>query len=129
MPTYTLERTGQRPLPFEGELLATVTGDPGRASRWNALELYRTQAGTLLLSIQYHTKRKEESSYYSVREAPTMADAEAILMVYDPCDHVQGFPEFNDALKLKQARLFQELRSRYQSLVSELLKQFPELVD
>jgi hypothetical protein len=127
MSTYILERTGQRPLKFEGQMLATADGAGPDHNRWNELGLYTTERGAWLLYIQFHTQRPGELGHSEVIECEDLAAVEAELLAYDPCDHVRGFPAYPQFAE-RQKALFFDVRSRYQALVSELLAQFPEEV-
>lgn len=46
---FTLPRTGDRDLSFQGDLLATSSSRRGNARRWLELSLYRTTAGSYVV--------------------------------------------------------------------------------
>ena len=130
METYFLERTGDRPLEFEGEIIAesdsrSVSGQD--ANRWHELTLYRTVSGKLILSITYCSQWQGEMEHHLVEET-TEEDIAGILKCYDPCEFISGFPpypQFQD----KQARIEKDLRLRYEKAVSELLADLPEKIE
>ncbi len=51
--------------------------------------------------------------------------ADFLRIEYDPVAYVIGYPP-GDQFTLKQERILQSLRLRYESAVSELLSDFPE---
>lgn len=60
---YTLRRTGQAPLRFQGELLAEADGEyeSGRDfNRWHELTVYRTRGGKYVLRIAYRSAHQGE---------------------------------------------------------------------
>lgn len=121
MPTYTLPRTGDVPLRFEGESIANVStrpDDPSRFARWYELSLYRTKGGTYIIAIGYR-------SHYGDREtdrAVLCATPDGIrdeLQMFDPLADVSGFPP-GPAYRDKQERMERLLRLDWETAIRDL---------
>jgi hypothetical protein len=127
MQTYTLSRTGDVPLKFEGDELAFITtrpDDPGRFARWYEAAIYRTRGGTFVLFIAYRTNRGEPSVERAILcDSPEAVRAE--LTRYDPLEHLAGFPP-GEAYAEKQARLERTLRLDWQTAVRDLFEGIEE---
>lgn len=120
---HTVPRTGQAPLTFRGECLASADGEVQGGkdrNRWHEISVYRTPKGAYVVRVAYKTRWQGELDH-DFAETTTDASAVAtILRGYDPTEFVQGFPE-GAAYESKQARMLADLRLRYESLVSEAL--------
>lgn len=120
---YTLRRTGQRPLAFQGELLAQASGKwqlHREHNRWHEIQVYETAGGKYIVAIAYRTiwEGEADHSYAEVCDEPTkVAD---VLREYDPIKFVVGYPA-GSAYAERQARLIQDIQLRYDTLVSEVL--------
>ena len=129
----TLQRTGNSPLTFTGELLASANGErqAGKEqNRWHEVAVYRTGGGRYVVSVHYRTRWQGELDHGQAEVAETAAEAAAVLRDYDPCGRVQGYPA-GDHYAEKQSRLMADLRARYDTLVSEVLsgEEFAERVE
>lgn len=139
---FTMPRTGDRPLTFAGELIASADGrrQGGKeANRWHELAVYRTARGNWIAAISYRTcwqGELDESLAQHVTVAPSdppLKEQEigeaiaAFFRHYDPTGAVKGYPD-GAAYSEKQHKLLADIRFRYQSLVSELLANFAEEV-
>jgi hypothetical protein len=123
METFTLPRSGQPPLTFEGTLLTHSDGlhvGGKDNSRWHDLSIYRTKAGALVLCLHYTTCWQGEVGH---DETAVCADPSCIidaLTHYDPCAYLVGYPpgkQYED----KQARLKADLIMRFAAQVSDVL--------
>ena len=125
MKSIMLERDGDAPLVFEGELLAEARGgDPDR-SRWHELALYRSRAGNYVLEARYESRWQGESGAREALVLDGPASLRASLRAYDPLKNVVGYPP-GAAYAGKQARLETGLRRDYESLVRDLYRSLPE---
>ena len=129
--TITLDRTGQAPLRFEGELLAESDGRiaAGRDhNRWHAIRIFRTAGGAYVVAVGYRTQWRGEldHDWVEAREAP--ADLADALRYYDPEGHVLGYPP-GEQYAEKQAWLRADLRTRYEHQVSAILGSHPEFAE
>ena len=132
MKTITLERTGNRPLQFEGEEIAhsdTQWSHGKDASRWHELTLYREKNGRYFLHIVYKTRWKGELENHTVEECGDGERlAEYLQYEYDPTGFLVGYPH-GQQFEEKQARLVRDITARYQHAVSELLADLPEVLE
>ncbi len=127
MKQYTLTRTGDRPLTFTGEVVASAGGKMHggqNQNRYHEITVYRTTGGKYVLEVEYCTCWSGEDGrhYAEVCNSPdAIVDA---LRFCDPLEHLQGFPA-HPAYADKQARLEESLRQRWGVLVSEVLGELP----
>ncbi len=131
-PRVTLERTGKRPLMFEGELVDEVFGATGKVNRWHDVSVYKTRTFKFVVLIQYQSTWDGEIDHSTVEVADTPEDVARILEEHDPISYVQGFPPISSQHVLKQEALLRDIRLRYLELVSRLLSKMPgieEVVD
>lgn len=128
---YSLNRTGKAPLVFRGELVAKVSGERVGSvthNRWHELAIYRTVAGSSIVQINYRTTWQNEMSLDSAEWLSLEPDQKdnpwpnigRLLSHYQPTADVAGYPP-TEHYREKQQRLLQEIRQRYDVLVSELL--------
>ncbi len=123
--SYTVPRSGRMPLTFVGEQIAAADGNPGKAGqRWHSLHLLRTTAGKYVLAIAYRSTWRNEPDHYEAHIVDGPPEAEAVLLAYNPTEHVQGWP-VGEQFAGKQARLLAEVKASYESLVSELMAKVP----
>lgn len=123
METITLPRTGDRPLQFEGDEIASadsrmISGQ--QANRWHELALYSTESGKYVISVGYRTQWQGELNHDS---AIICVDPEAVteeLKRVNPLAHFVGFPSGGQYAE-KQARLERDITARFGAAVSELL--------
>lgn len=130
MTRQRIERTGKSSLAFDGEVVASVDGcdvNGKEQNRYHDLALWRTDTGKYVLDIQYVTKWRGELGY---RHAEIVEPGEVAerLRAYDPCAHVQGFPDRPEYAD-RQVNLLNWIRSRYDVQVGELLAQVEDLDD
>ena len=131
MTEHTLPRTGKPPLHFRGELVAESDGErqAGRDwSRWHELAVYRTEGGQYVVRIAYRTRYQGELEWDGAWVIPEdragVADAAALVAErfssHDPGAVVKGYPP-GEIYAERQARLLEDVRSRYLAQVSEVL--------
>lgn len=125
MNTLTLPRSGQRPLRFTGTLLAD--GDTKRDSgpcntRWWAVEVYQTEAGRYVLSLQWHTRWQGEQEHDAAFTAESLDEVAALLERADPLTYLIGFPHSGDGKYAERQRHIEKsLTQAWAALVSEIL--------
>lgn len=130
MDTFVIERTGDRPLQFDGEKIASATSEmtAGKVgNRWHELTLYRTSTGQFVLVVLYQTLWTEEMNHQTAWLVNHEKDLVEKLQQYDPADHVRGFPNYPQ-FQAKQEGLFRDIRARYEKAVSDLLRDLPEIL-
>lgn len=82
MEIYTIERTDEQPLRFEGELIASVNSyRHDNNIRWTELALYRTRGGRYACVVQAKTILQGES-YFT--RAAVVEDAAAVVEYFGP---------------------------------------------
>lgn len=135
MEKYKLDRAGEPPLVFTGQIIAESKGKwaAGKEqNRWHDLCLYRTQGGKYVLEIYYQTHWEGELGHRTAFEVSGAEELTDVLRVYAPAQYVQGFPD-HPQYEQKQHNLVSWIVRRYESQVSELLGQvadeFGEKID
>lgn len=124
-----VNRTGNRPLQFEGETLATgssSTHSGATSSRWHEVQLYQTNSGQYVCSIGYRTQWQGESEYDEAESFAEIDGVVSMLRGYDPTQYLIGYPPGNLTYDQKQDRIKKELRIKWEELVAEVLSEFPE---
>lgn len=123
METFTLDRSGQAPLQFTGELLSESDGlrqANKEHTRFHNVSIFRTQGGKYVLHICYETRWQGEVGYsWAVTLSQPWHVAKAIEE-YDPTSHVAGYPP-HPTYEKRQQRLLEDIRSRWQQQVSDIL--------
>lgn len=129
----TLQRTGQAPLTFTGELIAENSGHRWwnrEHNRWHTLSLY--QAGNkYVLAIGYCTQWQGEADRDSVFVLDTPDQVSAALRDYEPAKDVGGYPA-GEAYRERQEKLIDSITRMFQSQASEILasrREFHENLD
>lgn len=130
MNEYTLNRTGQRPVKFTGELITESQGKPAEPQRARDkarnydIRIYKTARGTYLAAITYNTDWDDEEHREDVLQCNTPAEVADCLEKYDPTQNVVGFPP-GQQFAAKQQRLLAALRAQFQRQVMEVLSAIP----
>lgn len=123
--TFTLPRTGDLPLRFEGEFLAESSSHrhqgPGQ-NRWHELAIYRTAAGTYVLAITYRSCWQGEDDHHWVEHAGSIPAVRDALVGYPVVPPGIGYPP-GPAYAEKQARMVEDLRRRYDQAMSALFQE------
>jgi len=125
MEEITLDRTGDRPLKFRGELIAEGDSQIIQGSdhnRWHELALYRHEdRERYILAIGYRTQWQGEAAHDDVFVCLSAAEACEIIRSTLPTEHLMGFP-LGDQYAGKQARLEKDLETRFFLAAEPLLK-------
>lgn len=74
MERITLERTGQRPLVFTGELIKTESTRRHNSSRWTDMSIYRTAGGKYVASMYHATCWQGEHDTCTAQVFATIED-------------------------------------------------------
>lgn len=88
MTEYKLQRDGDSPVAFAGELLneADSQGHQGPTeNRWYQVRIYRTMSGKFVVEIGFRTHWQGESDRNWVEICDTPAEVRRILTAFDPC--------------------------------------------
>lgn len=130
-----ITRTGHPPLLFNGELIASVTGDvpskrerPGTRKRFHTIAVYRTDGGKYVVNIGYQSTWETESNNYQAFIVEKPGDVYSVLKSYNPLSPVIGFPPGESYVE-KQARLMKEIKMRWENMVSDILASSPEFAE
>lgn len=131
MEIIKLERSGQEPLRFRGELLATANGQfvgtpPDKPNvDWFELSLYRIETGGFVVAVTY--RRNLRGAGDECRIIDPSPNPAAWLQDYRErrawLPMVIGFPP---GMEHKQRRLEERLTRQFDTLVSAVLKNFPQ---
>lgn len=128
---YTLPRSGQAMLRFQGVLVAESDGErqTGRGqNRWHELAVYRTAAGQHVVRIAYRTRYQGELDHDTAEVCATPDAVAAALTRYPVEQHVRGFPP-GEVYQERQAKLLTDMRARYDAQVSGILAELPECAE
>lgn len=130
--TFTLRRTGKRPLAFDGvELCMGMSYVPGTPF-WYELNIYRTHAGSFVVAIKFFTKDEGDKDTFRAFQCATFDEVMSLLETYDTSQDVRIDVQADDdsmsvaeltvkALGLR-ARL-EEARRQFAGLVGQVLYQ------
>lgn len=127
-PRYTCNRTGKRPLAFDGESLAN--SEEWESQRAWRLELFRTAWGDkYVLAISYVTQWDGETDWHGAEVFDDLDALQSWLDAFDPIEPLGaiGFPP-GKAYEERQARLIADLRKSFAERVSDVLRDFPETI-
>lgn len=125
MTTYTLPRTGDSPVRFDGVLLAESGSQwfEGReCNRWHELQLFRANTGDdrlWIAHVAFRTRWQGEASRDDVLVASSPAELRRILRDHEPVHDRVGSPQ--PAHADRQARLVAAIREQYAACVSAVL--------
>ncbi|HEX2943078.1 MAG TPA: hypothetical protein VHO91_18650 [Rhodopila sp.] len=86
--TYTLRRTGRKPVRFVGWQLIEATGADTAKSVWHELNVYRTIGDKFVVELTVRRRQAEELDKTCVSSFPDLAAAAAWLENYRPADDV-----------------------------------------
>lgn len=121
MESYTLKRTGDRPLNFTAEKLAEASTQQHQGpceNRYWELELYRTEGGQYVISVGYRTRWQGEHDTDTAIKVAAADGLVAALDEYDWVSRIYGYPRGHDD---KQAELLRRLGDCWDQAVGELL--------
>lgn len=128
----TIERTGKRPLVFEGQLVEEMYGVNGKANRWHDISVYKTSSFKFVIVIKYTSTWEAEIGFTTAEVVNTADEVADALETHDCTAYVQGFPPISPEHVRKQEALLKDISLRYKELVSYILSKMPgieEVVD
>ena len=129
MPEYTVPRFDEAPLAFEGELLASVSGQhtrPGKTNnRWHEIDLFKTQSGKYVVAIRFCCATQHDDPYEDAEVFTTPQESLAFLHDYDPVENVRGWPLAKNADN--DRRLREALVGNFERLVAQIVATCPTL--
>lgn len=128
MNSYTLQRTGQAPLTFSGEMIVESDTATAKLARWHELAIYQTTGGSYVVSIVYRTKWLGELDHHTAVVATSLRASAKALVAHDPTACVHGYPA-GDAYAHRQARLLSGVLAQYQATTSIMLGAYPEFAE
>lgn len=131
MEKFTLTRTGDRPLSFTGERIASADGylhGGQQQNRWHEIAVYATESGKFVGHVAYRTAWQGEDSHYLAFFSQHLADVVDELRAYDPTEFLVGFPPHENFAD-KQLRLIQSLRLRWASLLTDVFDELPDVAE
>lgn len=123
MEEHKVPRTGNVPLAFQGEEVASSAGKYHTGqdqNRWHDITVYSTAGGRYVVHIAYRTMWQGEDGHDTVVVCGLIPDIADTLRAYDPLEHVAGYPPAEHFAE-KQMRLEDGLRRRWASQVSDVL--------
>lgn len=123
--SITIERTGKRPLMFEGELVEEMYGVNGKANRWHDISVYKTAGFKFVVVIKYTSNWEGEIGFTTAEIAETPDEVADVLEHHDCTSYVQGFPPISPEHVRKQEALLKDISLRYKELVSFILSKLP----
>lgn len=133
--SFTLPRINERPIFFEGQLLAKGSSQTvkGRNSKqWHEVALYQTEGGKYVVYVAYRTNGYYEPDAYDVWVLDAAAEVAPLLLDYDPTQYAAGISEGVQGFEEKQQELDDALCGGYDAIVASLLassSEFAERVD
>lgn len=121
MQTITLNRTGDRPLKFAGEMITEAdtreNQGPGQ-NRWWELALYRSDSGKYVLAIEYHSQWQGEHASHTAYVCDDAEDLTEAAKAHPYLAGVSGFPPGHDD---RQQRLEASLKRCWEQGLSGIL--------
>ena len=117
--SFTLPRSGNSPLKFEGRLLTEMDSDH-EALRWYTVAIYQTRGGKYVVHVRFHTSWRGESDHDWVHVADSASDVATALRSYDVLPPGRGFPP---GYEERQNKLRAACQRDYDDLVTEVLEE------
>lgn len=124
MSIFTLPRTGDRPLQFDGDLVGKTDSRQTQGpcqTRWYELALYRTAGGKYAVAIGYRTQWQGELPRDEVHIEDTLPGAVEVLRSTIPELPLHAFPA-GEHFDAKRAHVEAAVRACYEHAISELLE-------
>ena len=127
--TYTLPRTGDAPLSFQGQLVVSSSSQQpptkrGRSeleTHWHELALYVTAAGKHVAAISYRSTWPGELEDHCARVG-TLSNCLRWFREYDPTGPVRGFPlPHGPSFARRHSALLDQVEHGYDAALSQLL--------
>ena len=130
--THSVPRSNDRPLRFEGELVAERDGKTVGLKQWHHVRLYHTQGGKWVVAVSYRSTWPRDMPDDMAMVCDDPVQVATVLNEYDPTQFAVGPPEGAlNAAKRRQEH-WDSVTARYDSLVAELLSErleFAEIVE
>lgn len=128
MTMLRFHRSGDRPLEFEGEILAAVnTSSTTRnepAGRWYECQIARTSGGQYAVEVCYHTQWQDTEDDVDFSFWGDETEVLCWLQSFDPTAPVLGYPP-GQQFQARQQRLHDVIRARWTTALTELLAVLP----
>lgn len=121
---YTISRTGQAPLRFAGEQLATWSSKTESGylrNRYHTVTLFRDAGGRFVARIEYDTTWQGERAQQVALVAGSGEEIARALEEHDPTEYVGGFPA-GEAYAARQERLLAEIDAGFRDCVGRVLQ-------
>jgi hypothetical protein len=128
-PSFTLRRTGERPLVFKGvEICSAMSYMPG-TPLWYEINVYRTAADGFVANVRMFTKSDNDKDRFSAYEAASFDEAMFWLESYDPAEDIRAdlpldnseVPVIELGLKAAAVRMrLAEAKRQYRDLLGEI---------
>lgn len=129
--SFTLRRTGKRPLTFHGSELCMAMSFEVGTPLWYEINVFRrSDADGFIVDVRMFTKSDGEKDYFTVRECANFEEVMHYLEGYEPANDVRVDVTFDDddltladltvqalGLKIK----VEEARRQYHGLVGQIL--------
>ena len=119
-----IERTGQRPLEFEGEQLAEAStrNHAGKErNRWHELAVWKAASGKFVAGVSYHTQWDGEAGYDDAMVFESLDQVATLFEEYIfPNIGAIGFPA-SPTYADRQARLIEDLEQAFKHAAGRLL--------
>jgi hypothetical protein len=121
-----VQRTGSRPLEFDGEELAQESGrilNGKERNRWHVITVWKTTSGKFVVGVQYHTQWEGESDWRDAMIFDDLNQSATFLEEYIfPNIASIGYPPAPTYAE-RQARMMADLDSAWKTLVGKVLDQ------
>lgn len=133
MPEFLLDRDGDAPLAFAGEVVAEAwSGHTDVDLRHHDLRLYRTRGGQYVLETVFVSRHRGEGARRTAVICGDAAAVRAAVRAHPTCPPGVGYPP-GPAYEDRQRRMAADLAARYARAVTELFAplgpEFAERID
>ncbi len=119
-----LNRTGLRPLEFEGKALASASSRTMGGqdySRWHELKLFQHDDGRYIVATAYRTQWQGEHDHDDVIVCNSPEEVEEQIRITSPVQYLVGFP-IGEQYRQKQERIEADLSARFAAISSDVLE-------
>lgn len=124
METFKLNRSGKAPLKFNGELITESSSSDHNSTRWHEISVYKTDSKKWVVAVEFVSRWQGEASKDTVEYFNNPQDIAKYLEEFDCLDGLLGFPA-GEHYADKQAKLEKDIKTRWGSLISEILGNIP----
>lgn len=126
MQSIKLNRSGNSPLVFEGELIGESSSEivhGQKQNRWHDIQVYRTADSRFVVHVGFCSQWIGEIAENNIEVVTEPAKVATVLRAYDPCQFMQVHDDPKGNIS-KQA-----VSRRYMKAVGEVLKSSDEFVE